>query len=58
VGYSSWGHKELDTTERLNTHAQVVGDFTGGRVDKNLPASAEDAGSISSPGRFHMWWSN
>ena len=41
VGYSSWGHKELDTTERLNTHAQVVGDFTGGRVDKNLPALQE-----------------
>ena len=20
VGYSPWGHKELDTTERLNTH--------------------------------------
>ena len=21
VGYSPWGHKELDTTERLSTHA-------------------------------------
>ena len=25
VGYSPWGHKELDTTERLNTYAQLVG---------------------------------
>ena len=22
MGYSPWGHKESDTTERLSTHAQ------------------------------------
>ena len=34
------------------------GDFPGGRVDKNPPASAGDMGSIPSPGRFHMPQSN
>ena len=28
-------------------------DFPGGPVVKNPPASAEDKGSIPSPGRFH-----
>ena len=28
--------------------------FLGGTVDKNPPANAEDTGSISGPGRFHM----
>ena len=28
--------------------------FPGGLVVKNLPASAEDMGSISGPGRSHM----
>ena len=29
-------------------------DFLGDTVDKNLPANAEDMGSIPSPGRSHM----
>ena len=29
-----------------------------GIVDRNLPASAGDMGSISGPGRFHMPWAN
>ena len=29
-----------------------------GAVDKNLPASAGDTGSIPGPGRFHVPWSN
>ena len=33
-------------------------DFPGGAVVKNLPANAEDAGSISGPGRSHMLQSN
>ena len=33
-------------------------DFPGGAVDKDLPASAGDTGSIPGPGRFHMPWSN
>ena len=33
-------------------------DFPGGAVDKNLLANAGDMGSIPSPGRFLMPWSN
>ena len=33
-------------------------DFTGGPVDKNLPAYAGDTGSIPGLGRFHMPWSS
>ena len=48
MGYSSWGHKELDMTE--HTHI-----FPGGSVGKDLPANAEevrDPGSILGSGRF------
>ena len=31
-------------------------DFSGGTVNKNPPANAEDMGSIPSLGRFHMPW--
>ena len=34
------------------------GDFPGGTVVKNLPASAGDTGSSPGPGRFHMPQSN
>ena len=33
-------------------------DFPGGTVDTNPPANAGDTGSIPSPGRVHMLWSN
>ena len=33
---------------------RVFGGFTGGSVVKNLPAHAEDKGSIPGPGRAHM----
>ena len=33
-------------------------DFPGGTVDKNLPASAGDTGSIPALGKFHMPQSN
>ena len=33
-------------------------DFPGDAVVKNLPASAEDMGSIPGPGRSHMPQSN
>ena len=36
----------------------ILRDFLGGTVDKNLPASAGDSGSIPSLGRFHMPQSN
>ena len=29
-------------------------DFSGGAVDKNLPANAGDSGWISGPRRFHL----
>ena len=52
VGYSPWGHKELDTTEQLHFHfhraSQVV------LVEKNLPSNAGDvidAGLIAESGR-------
>ena len=40
VGYSPWGHKELDMTERL-THSEASG-FPGGTSGKELPVSAGD----------------
>ena len=33
-------------------------DFSGGIVDKTLPANAGDTGSIHSPGISHIPWSN
>ena len=33
-------------------------DFTGSTVDRTLPFSAEDAGSIPGLGRFHKLWRN
>ena len=51
-----WGRKELDTTKV--TERSIAQDFPGVTVDKNLPASAWDTGSIPSPGRFHMLQGN
>ena len=42
---SPWGRKELDTTERLNNTLGDLG-FPSGSAVKNLPANAEDLGSI------------
>ena len=36
----------------------VGGDFPDGPVVKNLPANAEDMGSIPGPEMFHMLWGN
>ena len=33
---------------------QLLVDFPGGAVDKNLLANAGDTGLIPGPGRFHM----
>ena len=35
-----------------------MSDFPGDAVDKNLPASAGDMGSIPGPGRFDMLQGN
>ena len=42
---SPWGRKELDTTERWNNTLGDLG-FPSGSAVKNLPANAEDLGSI------------
>ena len=31
-----------------------IWDFLGGTMDKNLPTSARNTGSIPGPGKFHM----
>ena len=51
--YSPWGHKELDTTERLSLSFHRVNNegFPGGSVVKNPPANARDLGSIPGSGR-------
>ena len=36
----------------------LLQDFPGSTVDKNLPANAEDTGSIPGPGRSHMLQNN
>ena len=36
----------------------LISDFPGGAVVKDLPTNAGDKGSIPSPGRSHMLWSN
>ena len=46
-----WRDAVYAVTESLQSNS---GDFPGGPMDKNLPASAGNTGSISSPGRFHM----
>ena len=55
VGYSPWGHKESDMTERLHIiHQGAVWASQVALVVKNLAASAGDAeetGSIPGSGR-------
>ena len=56
MDYSSWVHKESDTTERLSTrahththtHTQNSLGFPGGTVVKNPPASEGDTGDMGS----------
>ena len=43
----------------VNKHVKnLLGDFPGGAVVKNLPANARDTGSSPGPGRSHMPRSN
>ena len=44
VGYSPWGRKELDTTERLSTHA--CRDYPGEPVVKTPSFHFGDAGGV------------
>ena len=43
---------------RGNTIWKLARDFPGGPVVKNLPANAEDMGSVPGPERSHMLQSN
>ena len=51
VGYSKWGHKELDLTERLSTAQQVHGQMIFHKSTKttnreNIVSSTNGAGKI------------
>ena len=42
--------------EELNKN--ILKDFPGDTVDKNLPANAGDTGSTPGLGRFYILWNN
>ena len=57
--------KSMKMTQKMNMQErkitsknQFFGDFPGGPVVKNAPASAVDTGSIPSPGRSHKLQGN
>ena len=59
---ASFNRKENDK-EAVEIQLKVrklkqMSDFSGGTVDKNLPATAGDMGLIPAPGRSHMPRSN
>ena len=51
MGYSPWGRKKSDTTERLLLLLQAPEDFPDGSVGKECACNAGDPGSIPGPGR-------
>ena len=53
--YLRWQNEAFSQNASLRI---IILDLPGGTVDKNLPASAEDTGSIPGPGRLHMPQSN
>ena len=54
-GWTELGHKSETLMNRISALIKEAWeDFHGGSVDKNLPASVGDIGSIPVPGRFHM----
>ena len=54
AGYSPWGRKEWDMTERLSlTHSQYEEGFPGGSDSKESACSVGDPGSIPGLGRPH-----
>ena len=44
--------------KNIGQKSNVLLDFPGGPVGKNLPAKAADMGLIPGPGRSHMLWGN
>ena len=54
VGYSPWGRKELDTTERLHFHfLSTTWGFSGGSDGKESACNVGDLGLIPGSGRSH-----
>ena len=51
MGYSPWGHKESDMTERLSKAQPVFLGFPGGSKAKESASNAGDLGSIPGSGR-------
>ena len=52
MGYSPWGHKESDTTERLtHTHTHVILGFPVSSAGKESNCNSGDPGSIPGSGR-------
>ena len=43
---------------KTEKNKKIFTDFSGGTVDKNLPANAGDTGLTPGPGRFHVPWSS
>ena len=57
--YDSCPKKRLEQThEEERPCKDIVGDFPGGPVVKNPPASAGDMGLIPALGRSHVLWSS
>ena len=53
IGYSPWGHKELDTTERLHMHTCIpcIWGFPCGSAGEESTCNVGDLGSIPGLGR-------
>ena len=57
--YNIIQQQQQPSNESLRLKTQnVVWDFPGDPVVKNLPASTGDTGSIPGPGRFHVLQGN
>ena len=55
VGYSPWGHKESDTTERLNTHTHLQNSPQGFGAHDYQPALQPLPPTILVSGTFLNW---
>ena len=51
-------HWTLAGLMSLGQRDKGQGDFPGGTVERNLPASAGDTGSVPGLGRSHIWQGN
>jgi len=57
--FTSWATREAPNSFKIfKIIINTVKDFPNGPVVKDIPANAEDTGSIPGQGRFHMPWGN